>query len=45
MSTQSPRFKAEAHRQALAVTKSDLASADQAFIDAISDYACLERDS
>lgn len=30
-------FKAEAHRQAAAVSASELASEDQAFIDAVSD--------
>ena len=31
-------FKREAHKQALAVAKSNLAADDQAFIDAISDW-------
>jgi surfactin synthase thioesterase subunit len=34
----SPSFKAKAHRQSLAVAKSVHAQADQAFIDAISDW-------
>ena len=34
----SPSFKAKAHRQSLAVAKSAHAKADQAFIDAISDW-------
>ena len=34
----SPSFKAKAHRQSLAVAKSVHATADQAFIDAISDW-------
>ena len=33
----SPAFKAEAHRQALAIAESPHAQEDQAFIDAISD--------
>jgi len=33
----SPAFKAEAHRQSLAVAESPHAQEDQAFIDAISD--------
>jgi hypothetical protein len=33
----SPAFKAEAHRQSLAVAHSQHASADQDFVDAISD--------
>lgn len=32
-----PEFRAEAHRQALAVAKSDQAREDQAFIDAVSE--------
>jgi len=35
----SPSFKAEAHRQSLAVAKSPQESEDQAFIDAISDLS------
>jgi hypothetical protein len=34
----SPSFKAKAHRQSLAVAKSAHAKADQAFIDAVSDW-------
>jgi hypothetical protein len=34
----SPSFKAKAHRQSLAVARSAHAEADQAFIDAISDW-------
>jgi antidote-toxin recognition MazE-like antitoxin len=34
----SPEFLAEAHRQSLLVNASDQAEADQAFIDAISDW-------
>jgi hypothetical protein len=37
--TRSPAFKAQAHRQSLAVAKSRMASADQDFIDAVSDRA------
>jgi len=33
----SPAFKAEAHRQSLAVARSPHAKEDQAFVDAISD--------
>ena len=33
----SPEFKAEAHRQSLLIARSSLASADQDFIDAVSD--------
>lgn len=33
-----PSFKAEAHRQSLAVARSAQASEDQAFIDAVSDW-------
>jgi hypothetical protein len=33
-----PSFKKQAHRQSLAVAKSARASADQAFIDAISEF-------
>jgi hypothetical protein len=33
----SPRFAEEAHRQSLAVARSEHAEADQAFIDAVSD--------
>jgi hypothetical protein len=36
--TRSPGFKAQAHRQSLAVARSRLARADQAFIDGISDW-------
>ncbi|MGH7812929.1 MAG: antitoxin MazE family protein [Candidatus Binataceae bacterium] len=35
----SPAFKAEAHRQSLAVAHSSHAGEDQEFIDAISDFA------
>jgi len=35
----SPLFKSEAHRQSLAVAASPHASEDQAFVDAISDWA------
>ena len=35
----SPSFKAEAHRQSLAVAKSPPAKADQDFIDAVSDLS------
>jgi hypothetical protein len=35
----SPAFKAEAHRQSLAVAGSPLAAEDQDFIDAVSDQA------
>jgi sigma54-dependent transcription regulator len=41
----SPRFKAEAHRQSLAVATSPQASEDQSFIDEVSDLRldeCLE---
>ncbi|MCM5555269.1 antitoxin MazE family protein [Pleomorphomonas sp. NRK KF1] len=34
----SPSFKAEAHRQSQAVADSTQAAADQAFIDAVSDW-------
>ncbi len=34
-----PGFPAEAHRQSVAVAASDLAEADQAFIDAVSELA------
>jgi hypothetical protein len=34
----SPAFKAEAHRQSLAVARSRHAKADQEFIDAISEW-------
>jgi hypothetical protein len=34
----SPAFRAEAHRQSLAVAKSSHAKEEQAFIDAISDW-------
>lgn len=34
-----PSFKAEAHRQSLAVASSDHAREDQGFIDAISDWS------
>jgi hypothetical protein len=34
----SPSFKAEASRQSLAVAKSEQATADQDFIDAVSDW-------
>jgi hypothetical protein len=37
--TRSPGFKAQAHRQSLAVARSRFARADQAFIDAISDWS------
>ncbi len=33
-----PAFRSEAHRQSLAVAKSAQAGADQAFIDAVSDF-------
>jgi hypothetical protein len=36
--TRSPGFKAQAHRQSLAVARSRFARADQAFIDGISDW-------
>lgn len=36
-------FKAQAHRQSLAVAESDLAADDQAFIDAISEPNCETR--
>ena len=36
--TQAPAFKLEARRQSLAVARSKLAEADQAFIAAISDW-------
>lgn len=35
----SPEFKAEAHRQALAVATSPTAAEDQAFIDAVTDWS------
>jgi hypothetical protein len=35
--TRAPSFKAEAHRQSLAVARSPSAKADQDFIDSISD--------
>ena len=35
--TRSPAFRAEAHRQSLAVARSGDADVDQAFIDAVSD--------
>jgi hypothetical protein len=35
--TRSAAFKAEAHRQSLAVARSALAAEDQAFVDAISE--------
>ena len=35
----SPAFKAEAHRQSLAVARSPQSDEDQAFIDAVSDRA------
>lgn len=44
-SIRTSRFKADARRQSLAVTKSVLASEDQSFIDAFSDPACMERNS
>jgi hypothetical protein len=37
-----PRFKAEAHRQSLAVARSRQANEDQAFIDDVSDL-CLDE--
>lgn len=37
--TRSRSFKAQAHRQSLAVAESELESEDQAFIDAVSDLA------
>ena len=37
--TRSPRFRAQAHRQSLAVAKSRMAADDQAFIDAVSEQA------
>jgi len=39
-----PEFKAEAHRQSLAVAMSAQAPEDQAFIDAISDWPGDEMD-
>lgn len=39
----SPSFKAEAHRQSLAVATSDYAREDQAFIDAVSAVAFDDR--
>jgi hypothetical protein len=33
----SPAFKRQAHRQSVAVAKSSIAAADQAFIDAVSE--------
>jgi hypothetical protein len=36
--TRRPAFRAEAHRQSLAVAKSTHADEDQAFIDAITDH-------
>ena len=36
--TRSRSFKAQAHRQSLAVAESELESDDQAFIDAVSDF-------
>jgi hypothetical protein len=36
--TRAPSFKAEAHRQSQAVAASAQAAADQAFIDAVSDW-------
>jgi hypothetical protein len=40
----SPSFKAEAHRQSLAVAKSPQEAEDQAFIDAISDLSSFWDD-
>ena len=37
--TRSPAFKAQAHRQSLAVARSRMAREDQDFIDAVSDRA------
>jgi len=36
--TRTPAFRAEAHRQSLAVAKSTHADEDQAFIEAITDH-------
>jgi hypothetical protein len=39
----SPAFKAEAHRQSLAIARSPHGDEDQAFIDAVSDRAAVHR--
>jgi hypothetical protein len=39
----SPAFKAEAHRQSLAVAQSPHSAEDQAFIDAVSDRPAVDR--